>query len=78
MNYSKSQYQEMVVRFNKLGLDGKLLLVKMNQDIFKLEHYKEDWYNLHLVDDEAMQLELDFLFELPNEIDKDKLTDLGL
>jgi len=78
MKYTADQYREMAVKFNKLGLDGKLLLIKMHPTLFKLEHHKEDWYMLRLVEDEAMEQELDFLFEMPNEIEKDKLTDLGL
>lgn len=78
MKYTANQYRELAKRFNSHKTEGKLLLIKMHPDIFKLEHHKEDWYMLRLVDEDAMEQELDFLFELENEIEKDKLTDLGL
>lgn len=73
MKYSIEQYKQMAEKFNKLGLEGKLLLIKMYNTIFKLEHHKEDWYMLRLVEEEAMELELDFLFELPNELTEEQL-----
>lgn len=78
MKYTIDQYKRMAERFNKLGVEGKLLLIKMHPDIFKLEHHKEDWYLLRLQEDEAMQLELDFLFELQNELTEEQLKDLKL
>lgn len=78
MRYSVDQYKMMAEKFNKLGLEGKLLLIKMHSDIFKLEHHKEDWYLLRLVEEEAMQLELDFLFDLPNELTKEQLIDIKI
>lgn len=76
MKYTKSQYEELARRFNEFGIQGKLLLIKQNPEIFKLEHHKEDWYLLRLVEDEAMELELDFLFEFPNEISKEQLKNI--
>lgn len=73
MKYSVGQYKKMAEKFNTLGLEGKLLLIKMHNTIFKLEHHKEDWYMLRLVEEEAMKLELDFLFEFPNELTEEQL-----
>ncbi len=76
MKYTIEQYRTLAERFNKHGTEGKLLLIKMNPEIFKLEHHKEDWYMLRLVEEEAMQLELDFLFEMPNELTEEQLKDI--
>ena len=76
MRYSVESYKRMAEKFNKLGLEGKLLLIKMHSDIFKLEHHKEDWYILRLVEEEAMQLELDFLFDFPNELTEEQIKEI--
>lgn len=76
MRYSADQYRRMAEKFNKLGLEGKLLLIKMHPDIFKLEHHKEDWYILRLQEEEAMEQELDFLFEMPNELTEEQIKEI--
>lgn len=72
MKYTEIQYRQMATKFNSLGLEGKLLLIRMHSDIFKLVHHKENWHILELQDEEAMQQEMDFLFELPNELTKEQ------
>jgi len=65
MKYSVENYKEMARRFNLLGTEGKLLLVKMNSTLFKLE-FDGTWYALRLWDNDAQEQEIDMLFELDN------------
>lgn len=78
MKYTADQYKEMARRFNRLGIEGKLLLIKMHPEIFRLEHHKEDWYMFRLQEEEAMEEGLDFLFEMPNELTKEQLIDIKI
>jgi hypothetical protein len=78
MKYTVAQYKRMAEKFNKLGLEGKLLLIKIHPDIFRLDLHKEDWYMFRLQEDEAMVLELDFLFEMPNELTEEQLKDIKI
>lgn len=77
MKYTSTQYEELARRFNKLGLEGKLLLVKMHPTLFKLE-FDGTWYALRLWDEEAQQQEIDMLFELENILDEKYLEGITI
>ena len=67
MKYTKQQWEVMAKRFNEKKFLGKLLLIKQNPTIFKLEE-DNGWYMLRLHDQEAMENEYDMLFEFDNEV----------
>lgn len=68
MNYSTSQWKTLSERFNSNSFSGKLILIKQNPEIFKLE---SDGYNffLRLNDQESMNSEVDLLFEFPQNFE---------
>lgn len=75
MTYSTENYKEMAKRFNSQSFTGKLIIIKNNPTIFRLE---EDcgWLMLRLQDNEAMEQEIDFLFEFPNELSSREIRDM--
>ena len=77
MKYTEEQYKKMAEKFNNFKIQGKLLTIKNNSDIFKLEE-DNGWYMLRLHDQEAMDKELDFLFEFPNELSSRDIYELFL
>lgn len=68
MSYTENQWKILSERFNKQSFSGKLLLIKQNPDIFKLE---SDGYNffLRLNNEDAMKSEFDLWFEFPQNFD---------
>lgn len=77
MKYTKEQYQKMAEKFNNFKTQGKLITIKNNPDIFKLEQ-DNGWYMLRLHDQDAMEEELDFLFEFPSELSSKDIYELFL
>jgi hypothetical protein len=75
MTYSKDQWKTLAKRFNEKGTLGKLLLIKQHPKIFKLEH-NSGWFMLRLWDEQAMQEEMDMLFNFPNELSSSDIVDL--
>lgn len=74
MKYTAEQYKTLAERFNKNSFLGKVILIKQNSDIFTIE---SDGYNLALrLEHEAMNLELDRLFEFPSQFDFNSLRDI--
>jgi hypothetical protein len=54
---------------------GKLMLIKQNKNIFKLEQ-DNGWFMLRLHDQEAMENEYDMLFNFPSELSSRDINDL--
>jgi hypothetical protein len=75
MNFNKDEWKELAKRFNEKKFLGKLLLIKQNPNLFKLE-IDSGWMMLRLHSEEAMQQEFDMLFEFPNELSSSDITDL--
>lgn len=75
MEYTGAQWKELAKRFNEKGFLGKLMLIKQNPTLFKLE-IDNGWMMLRLHSEEAMQREFDMLFEFPNEVSSSNIDDL--
>ena len=73
--YTKEQWQTLAKRFNEKKFLGKVMLIKQHQDIFKLE-IDNGWCMLRLHDQQAMEDEMDMLFEFPNELSDKDIWDL--
>jgi len=73
--FSTEQWRILSDRFNKNTFTGKLILVKSNPEIFKLE-FDGDCFWLRLQDNEAMKQELDMLFNFPNNLTFEQMRDL--
>ena len=73
--YTKDQWQTLAKRFNEKKFLGKVMLIKQHQDIFKLE-IDNGWCMLRLHDQQAMEDEMDMLFEFPNELSDKDIWDL--
>ena len=73
--YTKEQWQTLAKRFNEKKFIGKVMLIKQHQDIFKLE-IDNGWCMLRLHDQQAMEDEMDMLFEFPNELSDKDIWDL--
>ena len=75
MSYSREQYVKLSERFNSNSFSGKLILIKNNPDIFKLE-FDGDNFWLRLCDNEAMKREDDMLFNFPQILSWEDMRDL--
>lgn len=75
MMYTEPQWKELAKRFNKVSFLGKLMLIKQNPTIFKLEE-DNSWFMLRLHCEEAMANEYDMLFEFPNELSSSDIRNL--
>jgi hypothetical protein len=73
--FTKQEWETLAKRFNEKKMLGKLMLIKQNKDIFKLEQ-DNGWFMLRLHDQEAMENEYDMLFEFPNELSSRDIKDL--
>jgi len=73
--FTKQEWDTLAKRFNEKKFLGKLMLIKQQKDIFKLEH-DSGWFMLRLWDEEAMQNEFDMLFDFPNELSSSDIIDL--
>lgn len=73
--YTKEQWQTLAKRFNEKKFLGKVMLIKQHQDIFKLE-IDNGWCMLRLHDQQAMEDEMDMLFQFPNELSDKDIYDL--
>jgi hypothetical protein len=73
--FTKQEWETLAKRFNEKKMLGKLMLIKQNKDIFKLEQ-DNGWFMLRLHDQEAMENEYDMLFEFPNELSSRDINDL--
>ncbi len=67
----------MARRFNLLGLEGKILIIKIHSGIFKLE-FDGTWYFLRLWDNDAQEKEIDMLFELDNLLEEKDLEGIKI
>lgn len=74
--YTHQQWVTLSERFNNQSFTGKLILIKTNPQIFKLEY--DDWGNfwLRLVDQEAMKSEVDMFFQFPQNLSFTEMRDL--
>lgn len=75
MGFSKEQWQTLSERFNKNTFTGKLILIKSNPEIFKLE-YDGDCFWLRIHDKQAQFKEFDRLFEFPQLLTFEQMRDL--
>ena len=74
MIYSIEQYKVLAERFNKQLFLGKLILIKQNSTIFRIE---SDGYNVRLrLEEEAMELNLDSYFSFPEFFEYSHLKDI--
>jgi len=75
MKYSIEQYKVLAKRFNKQPFLGKLVLIKQQKDLFEIE---TDGYNvkLRILDNEAMELNLDSYFSFPEFFEYSHLKDI--
>lgn len=74
MIYSIEQYKVLAERFNKQPFLGKLILIKQNSTIFRIE---SDGYNVRLrLEEEAMELNLDSYFSFPEFFEYSHLKDI--
>jgi hypothetical protein len=73
--FTKQEWETLAKRFNEKKMLGKLMLIKQNKDIFKLEH-DNGWFMLRLHDQEAMENEYDMLFNFPSELSSRDIVDV--
>lgn len=73
--FTKTEWETLAKRFNEKKFIGKMLLIKQNPEIFKLE-CDNGWYMLRLHDQYAMDEEIDMLFNFPNELSDSDVKDL--
>lgn len=73
--FSKGEWETLAKRFNEKKFIGKMLLIKQNPEIFKLE-CDSNWFMLRLHDSEAMENEYDMLFKFDNELSDSDIRDL--
>lgn len=75
MKYSLSQYKTLAERFNNNSFLGKVMLIKQNPEIFRLEVSDGNFF-LRLCDEEMMVLEVDFLFNFPQFLSDKEFFDI--
>lgn len=75
MKYTETQYKTLGERFSKQSFLGKLVLIKQQKDLFVIE---TDGYNirLRLLDDEAMNSNIDSYFPFPEFLEFEHLKDI--
>ena len=75
MKYSVEQYKTLGERFSKQSFLGKLVLIKQQKDLFQIE---TDGYNIRLriLDNEAMELNIDSYFSFPEFFEYSHLKDI--
>jgi len=73
--FSTEQWRILSERFNKNTFTGKLILVKSNPEIFKLE-FDGDCFWLRLHDNQAMKQEFDMLFNFPSNLTFEEMRDI--
>ena len=73
--FSKGEWETLAKRFNEKKFIGKMLLIKQNPEIFKLE-CDSNWFMPRLHDSEAMENESDMLFKFDNELSDSDIRDL--
>jgi hypothetical protein len=73
--FTKQEWETLAKRFNEKKMLGKLMLIKQNKNIFKLEQ-DNGWFMLRLHDQEAMENEYDMLFNFPSELSSRDINDL--
>lgn len=73
--FTKTEWETLAKRFNEKKFIGKLMLIKQNPEIFKIEE-DNSWFMLRLCDQEAMKNEYDMLFNFPNELSSKDIRDL--
>ena len=73
--FTKTEWETLAKRFNEKKFIGKLMLIKQNPEIFKLEE-DNSWFMLRLHDQEAMQNEYDMLFNFSNKLSSKDIRDL--
>ena len=75
MMYTVEQYKTLGERFSKQSFLGKLVLIKQQKDLFEIE---TDGYHIRLriLDNEAMELNLDSYFSFPEFFEYSHLKDI--
>lgn len=75
MLYTEKIYVKLSERFNKQSFLGKLIIIKNNPDLFKIE---TDGTNLRLrlLDNEAMIAGLDLYFNFPEFVEFEHIRDI--
>lgn len=74
MKHTAEEYKILAKRFNEKSFFAKLYLIKTNPELFYIE---SDGYNIRLrLEEEAMVLGLDTLFEFPEFLEFSYLRDI--
>lgn len=73
--YTSQEYKSMSERFNKMSFTAKIILIKQNKELFKLE-FDGDCFWLRLNDNEAMKREDDMLFDFPQNLSFEQMRDI--
>lgn len=75
MLYTEKIYRKLADRFNKQSFMGKLILIKNNPELFKIE---TDGTNLRLrlLDNGAMESGIDSFFDFPEFIEFEQIRDI--
>lgn len=76
MSFSKQQWVTLSERFNSNSFTGKIILIKNNLTIFKLEYDGDGNFFLRLCDNSAMLEGYDLLFSFPQNLDFTQMRDL--
>ena len=75
MLYTEKSYIKLSERFNRQSFMGKIITIKNNPTLFKIE---TDGTNLRLrlLDNEAMELGLDLKFNFPEFVEFEQMRDI--
>ena len=75
MTYSLKQYQEIARRFNEKTFLAKVILIKQQTELFSLESDGVN-FKLRLLDFEAMNQNIDALFDFPETLNFQQMRDI--
>lgn len=67
MKYNLEQYQKLAERFNKMSFLQKIITIKQQPELMILEVDDCSNFFLRLNDEDAMNQEIDLLFEFPQD-----------
>lgn len=74
--FSKENWIKLSERFNSNSFTGKIILIKTNPTIFKLEYDGDGNFFLRLCDNLAMLDGVDTLFSFPQNLEFTEMRDL--
>lgn len=75
MLYTEKIYRKLADRFNKQSFMGKLILIKNNPELFKIECDGTN-LRLRLLDNGAMENGVDSFFQFPEFIEFEHIRDM--